>query len=864
MAQAKDKARVSVLPFRVHSIEPLDHLKKGLQEMITARMANKGFPVIDPQVVNRHPKAPLPLLELKDIYDIGKDLGADWVVVGSLTQIGRKISIDLKVVDVTGARIPFSIFMVEDDMDALPDAVERAATSIENQITGVVQVDSVRVEGNKRIEREAILAVIESKKGERLDHDRLDKDLRAVYKMGFFKDVNVEMEDGPGGKIVTFKVAEKPTLGQISFKGNKAVKNDDLNKEVGIKRYSILNRNEIKQSINRLKEYYRKNGYYNVEIVEKIEELPHNEVSLIYDINEGDKVYITKIQFVGNTKFDDDDLKDIMETSEKGFFSWVTKSGLLERKKLEFDIHKIISFYHNHGYIRAKAGEPGISYEKEKGLIITTEIIEGPQYGVNNVRIEGDLIKPVDDLLKTVNINKEKFFNREVVRKDTLDLGGIYADEGYAHADVSPIIKEDDKNHLVDITYNISKKGKVRFERINISGNTVTRDKVIRRELKVYEGEYFSGEGLRKSAANLHRLGYFEDVEVQTKPGSQDDLMVLNINVKERATGSFSVGAGYSSFEGSIGMFQISQNNLLGFGQKLMASARLGSRTTDLDIRFTEPWLFDRPLSAGVDLFKWIVEYDEYTKDSLGGALTFGFPLGLDDFTRGSITYAYNDADVSDIRENAATVIKDMEGSNLTSSIAFGITRDSKDRPWNTTKGSVNSLSFEYAGGFLGGDSYFNKYHARSAWYFPLMWKTVFLIQGRIGYVKRREGGKLFVYEKFTLGGINTVRGYEFASISPRDPETGDKIGGERMWVCNLEYRFPLLVEQGVVGIVFYDAGNVFTETEGFSREARRSVGIGARWYSPVGPLRMEYGRKLDARTGESAGELEFTVGGSF
>ena len=864
MGQAKEKGTVAVLPFKVHAIEPLDHLKKGLQEMVTVRMANKGFPVISAEVVNRHPKAFLPLLKLEDILDIGKGLGADWVIMGSLTQVGRKISLDLKVADVTAVRAPFSIFMVEDDIDALPDAVERAATSIYNQITEVVQVDSVRVEGNKRIESEAILAVIESKKGEGLDHDQLDKDLRAVYKMGFFKDVNVEMEDGPGGKIVTFKVTEKPAIGQIAFKGNKAVKEGDLSEEVGIKRYSILNRTDIKQSINRLKEYYLKYGYYNVEILERIQELPNNEVSLIYEIKEGDKVYITKIQFVGNTKFDDDELKDIMETSEKGFLSWITKSGLLDRKKLELDTHKIISFYHNQGYIRAKAGEPEISYEKDTGLTITIEIIEGHQFEMNSVKIEGDLIKPVDDLLKTVNINREKFFNREVVRKDTLSLRGIYADEGYAHADVAPLIKEDDKNFLVDITYKISKKEKVRFERINITGNTVTRDKVIRRQLKVYEGEYFSGEGLRKSAANLHRLGYFEDMEIQTKKGSQDDLMVLNINVKERPTGSFSIGTGYSSFEGAIGMFQVSQNNLFGYGQRLMASAQLGSRKTDFDIRFTEPWLFDKNVSAGVDLFKWAVEYDEYTKDSLGAGFTFGFLLGLDEFTRGSMGYRYDDADISDIREDASQVIKDLEGRNITSSITLGIKRDSKDKPWNTMKGSVNGLSIEYAGGFLGGDSYFNKYLATSAWYFPLPWKTVFVVQGRVGYVTKRSGGTLPVYDKFTLGGINTVRGYEYASISPRDPETGDKIGGEKMWIYNFEYRFPVMKEQGVVGLVFFDAGNVFEETENFSLKARRSVGAGARWYSPVGPLRMEYGRKLDKRTGESAGEWEFTMGGSF
>jgi outer membrane protein insertion porin family len=475
------------------------------------------------------------------------------------------------------------------------------------------------------------------------------------------------------------------------------------------------------------------------------------------------------------------------------------------------------------------------------------------------------LIRPADELLKKTSIKKENFYNREVVRRDTLGLREIYANDGYAYADVSPIIKEDDKKHIVDITYNISKGKKVRFERINIAGNTITRDKVIRREFKVIEGDYFSGEALKKSNRNIHRLGYFEDVEVQTKKGSRDDLMVLNIKVKERPTGSFSVGAGFSSFEGMVGMLQLAQNNLFGYGQKISASTRAGGKTQQFDIRFTEPWLFDRPLSAGVDAFKLKQELVEYTKDSMGGALRFGFPLGLDDFTRGRVRYAYDDAEISDIEENAAVAIKNMAGINVTSSITLGIVRDSKDRPWNTSRGSLNSASFEYAGDFLGGDAAFNKYLGTSTWYFPLPWKTVFMAKGRLGYVKGRSGGKLPIYQKFRIGGINTVRGFDFASISPRDLTTGDRIGGEKMMAYNFEHRFPLIKEQGVVGLVFFDAGDVVTQDEDFTfSEIRRSAGTGIRWYSPIGPLRLEWGKNLDPQGDESSSRWEFSVGGLF
>ncbi|MDP6179549.1 MAG: POTRA domain-containing protein, partial [Desulfatiglandales bacterium] len=366
--QAAKKEKVAVLPIRIHSIQPLDHLKLSLQEMLATRINEKGLDVINPAIVNKHSLAFLSTFELRDSLTLGKDLGADWVILGSLTQIGERISLDLEVVDISLVNPPFSIFMMEDDIDRLADVAKRASASIYNQVTGVVQIDSIRVKGNRRIEKEAILALVGSKKGGSLDNDQLDKDLRTIFKMGFFRNVNIETEDGPKGKIITFSVTEKPSIANIFFKGNKEVKEGVLKEETGIKQYSILNPSEIRQSVNRLKEYYRQKGYYNIEIMEKMEELPNNEVSLIYEINEGAKVYITKIEFIGNTKFDDDDLKDIMETSEKGFFSWITKSGLLDEKKLEFDVQKIASFYHNHGYIRARAGEPKISYEKEKGV----------------------------------------------------------------------------------------------------------------------------------------------------------------------------------------------------------------------------------------------------------------------------------------------------------------------------------------------------------------------------------------------------------------------------------------------------------------------------------------------------------------
>jgi len=855
--QAEEKRTVAVLPFVIYSLESMDHLKQGLQEMLTLHMAESGLPVINLNVVNQHPMASLPLLEEKDIFSLGKDLGADWLVTGSLTQIGRKISLEVKLCDIDAEKPPFSIFKAEDDTDKVADVVERASASIYNQITGIVKIDSVQVKGNKRIGSEDILAVIESKKGDDFDPDQLNKDLRAILEMGYFTDVGIEKEHGPEGEIVTFTVTEKPSIREISFEGNKKILEYKLNEEVGINLYEILDRSEIRQSVKRLEEYYQKKGYYNVHIEERIDELPDNEVSLTYKINEGEKVYIEKIQFVGNNKFDDDDLKDIMETSEKGFYSWFTNAGLLEKDKLEYDLYKLTSFYNNNGYINAKLSEPEISYnKKEKGLTITISVTEGNQYKVNSIKLEGDLIRSESELLGYIKADEEDSFNREAIYTDVETLKGVYANDGYPYAEVSPVIKEDDENQLVDITYNISKEDRVRFERINITGNTKTRDKVIRRELAVSEGDYYSGKALTKSMENLARLGYFEDVDVQSKKGSQDDLMVLDVNVKEKHTGSLLFGVQYGGYYGGGGYLEVERANLFGRGQKLSISAFVLGRQKDVHIQFIEPWLFNTSISSAIYLYDVKLDYLFYTTSYRGGALGFGFPLerlGLDEYTRGSVQYAYSEYGDTIIMPTLFGWI-DMEFKYKTGSVTLGIWRDSKDRPFTTTKGSVNSFSFETAGGFLGGDSGYNKYLVESTWFFPLPRSTVFVARGRWGLINRKADQGLPIYTKFRIGGMDTVRGFEEYSLSPRDPVTGIRIGGEKMMIYNFEYRFPLAGEQGLMGLVFFDAGNVFTKDENFSFSGiRKSAGIGIRWWSPMGPLRIEYGQNLDPQWYESS-----------
>lgn len=852
---------VAVLPFEIYAADYPERLGVDAQRMLGDILSEKGAGVVSAEEVNAHPLAGKPGLSRREMVEIARSLGASAVIGGSLTQVGREVSIDLSLIE--EGRDPKLFFMTAGHMDQLRETMARIAGSVFLEVSGVPQVESVQVEGNRRIEDAAILRVVETSMGDPVDPSRLDRDLRAVYGMGFFDDVRTRVEAGPRGQIVIFEVTEKPSVGKIVFSGNRKIKDDELLKTLGYRLYSVYAPSEVRQSINRLKELYREKAYYNAEITVDVTDLPNNEVQVEYRINENQKVFITDISFTGNNAFDDRRLRRIMLTSEKGFFSWITSSGRLDERKLEIDMLKISSFYHNQGYIKARVADPEIIFDKEKGINLVFAIEEGPRYRVGELAVGGEIDRPEEELLAKLKLHPGHVFNREILREDVEIIRDVFVDQGYAYTDVALSTRENEKDHTVDVTFNVTRGQKVRFERILISGNTSTRENVIRRELRAIEGRYFSGEAFRKSTANLHRLGFFEDVEVQTRKGSSEERIILDVKVEERPTGVFSAGAGYSSEDSAFVMFQLGEQNLLGKGYRLFANARIGGKSSLYDISFTNPWVFDTPISIGTDVYKWEREWTDYDRDSYGGALTVGFPLWLDEYTRGSVKYGYDNAKISNVLDTAAWQIREMVGKNVTSSTTLEIRRNSTDRPWNTTTGSINSLSFEYAGGVFGGDEYFNRYEARSAWFFPVKWGTAIMAQGRLGFVTRRSGGNLSVFQKYNLGGIDTVRGFDYGTISPR--EGNNFVGGEKMMVYNLEYRFPLAAEQGVAGVLFFDAGNVFPRNDSLSFSGiRKSAGAGIRWYSPMGPLRLEYGRNLDPKPWESNGRWEFTVGGFF
>jgi len=860
---ALETVNVLVLPFEVNSQEELSYLHDQIPQVIKNHLKQNGAAVLEPD------PAMISSLTGKDISAdeirrIGVNSGAHNIIWGSITLIGHHFSLDVKMIETIGNELPKAFILEGEGIENLSGSLKEISLDIGMKIFKQEKVLKVFVEGNKRIETDAIRRVVKTEEGSIYSSKNLSDDLKAIYAMGYFDDARIESEDTPEGKVVTFKVKEKSTIRVILIKGNRIYEDEKIRGVLNIKTGSILNFVMIKKNVERIEGLYKEKNYHNMKVEYKIHEFDNNQADLEFIISEGSKALIKNIIFEGNKAYSSSKLKKLMSTSEKNIFSWVSSAGDLNREDLNQDIAKIAAFYHNNGFIQAKVGEPQIDTH-ESWIDIAIKIDEGPQFKVGKVEITGDLIFPQGKLIEKIMIGKEKFYNRQVLQRDVLALTDIYSDEGYAYADIVPGIDQDRDKMIVNINFVISKGKPVYFEEILIGGNSKTRDKVIRRELLVYEQELHSGVKLKKSIRNLHRLDYFENIKVDTLKGSSDDKMVLKIDVTEKPTGAFTFGAGYSSVEKVFGMASISQRNLFGRGQVLALKTQLGSVSNRYTLSFTEPWLFDIPLSAGFDLYSWEYDYDTFDKDSKGGGIRFGYPVY--EFTRIYMTYALDFADITNIEIDAPDTIKEMAGNNVSSSITTALKYDSRDKVFNPTEGAEHTISIQYAG--LGGDIGFTKYILETGWFIPLFKGTVGSIHAKTGYVSQNSGQKLPSYERFNLGGINSLRGFDWEDLSPKKINSEGvltNIGGNKFVQFNFEYLFPLIKEVGVMGVLFFDTGDVYDNDESVDLgNLRESVGGGIRWYSPMGPMRIEYGYILDPVKNESkGGKWEFTVGTVF
>lgn len=723
-----------------------------------------------------------------------------------------------------------------------------------------IVVKDISVQGNRRVQEAVILGRVSAKVGSPFVPTRQAEDIRAIFSLGFFDDVQLKVEDFEGGVKLTFVVVERPFVRDIVFAGNKKLDSAALQEKIDLKLGSVYNPVAVTRAVDKLKEYYEEEGYFEVAITPDAEKLPDGDVTVTFRIAEGRKITIDKIVIEGSKGLKPSEIKDFMLTQERQFF---ILRGTVQRQKLDEDVDRIVQLYNDHGYIQARVESSDIQVDRVKALaIIKVVIVEGPQFSVGGVDVTGNNVLPLEEIKRQILLAPSDIFSRSKLRDSVRGITEVYGIIGRASADVNPNVTQDMLSRKVNITFEIAEGPEVFVERINISGNTRSEEKILRREIPMAEGELFTTQKLNRAKQRLVNLNYFDKVTATTAPGTSKDKIVVNIDVTEKPTGLFSIGGGYSSQDGVLGTLDLSQRNFLGKGWEVFLKVRGGSQVQQGQIGFTEPWLFDRPLAAGFDLFNNRRLLPDYTVNSLGGDIRLGHPLG--DYSRVSAMYRISDDKISGIASTASNELLGAKGDHLISLVGTSIGRDTRDHPFETTRGSTQGVGVDFAGvGF--GEKFVRTIVGAS--YFQPMWLD-HVLSGRIlgGYIVGWSDESVPLFERFNLGGSNTLRQFKAFQVSPKD-DSGTKIGGNSELVGNLEYVVPLFF--GIRAAVFYDVGNVWgpDEAKGSTfdiTDLRHGAGLGFRWLSPFGPLRVDYGIKLDRRKGESFGNFNFSVGSAF
>ncbi len=720
------------------------------------------------------------------------------------------------------------------------------------------RVSKVEVTGNERVDTAVITNNIKTKAGDGYNLDKIREDMKNIYKTGFFSDVQIDIRDAEKGKAVTFVVIERPPVKSILVSGNKKIKTDDLVDKVKVKTGAVLNIEKVKESMDEIRKLYSGKGYYAARVTYEIDYGEKYDATVTFVIDEPQLSYVKKIAFTGNKHFKDSTLKGYMQTKEKGIFSWFTGSGILDEDVLGQDRRNLEAFYHDKGYTKVQVGVPDIKISKDgKSITITTAIEEGVVHKVGTIEFAGDVIVPREELLKKIKTKPGELFRTTVFYEDVLTITDIYQDMGYAFAEVSPTTMIDDDNHIVNATFNITKNQEVYFNRINIVGNTRTRDKVIRRELKFAEGDRFSITGIKDSKKKLKNTTFFKDTDFKVLKTDDPKKVNIDLNVEEKPTGTFSVGAGYSTAEQVIVSGSISEDNFLGTGRKVSLEAALSSYTNEFRLSYLEPYIFDKNISAGFSLFNFKRYMDTYDYKRTGGNIALIKPLTDD--VKGMVKYRLENVDVTDIDASASTYIKEQEGTTLTSSMLFSLTKNTIDDVMNPTKGVNTGITLETAGGPFGGDNYFVSIVGFYGRYIPIKFMdSSFFIKGTMGSIGGYSGHEVPITEKFYVGGLNSIRGFRYGEAGPMD-ENDEPIGAKNEMYFNFEWIFPLYKPAGVKGVLFFDTGAGFDSWS--SLRMRTAAGAGIRWFSPLGPIRLEFGFNLNPKENERKSLFDFAIG---
>jgi len=734
-------------------------------------------------------------------------------------------------------------------------------------LAGTVQAQEERIYkitvlGNSKLDEGVIREGIRSREGGPFSADQVREDLRSIFALGYFTDVQVDIKSDPQGKEVIFIVVEKPTIKEVVITGNDKVKLDDIKEKLTLAPRSVLNLDKVKENAELIRRLYFSKGYYGVKVDPKIDTLETNEAMVTFQIEEGPKGHVQKILFKGNERIKRSELKKVMMTKEWNILSIITKVGVLDEDMLKNDVQLLTAYYMDHGYIDIKISDPKVDFSDPKRIRIEIDITEGSQFRFGDIDFTGDVLTTKEDLFRIITIRRNDIFSNSAIRRDVGALTEAFANQGYAYVEASPDTSIDRANLSVNLTFNVDKKKQVTFERIRITGNTKSRDKVVRRELQVAEGELYNVTGLNESQARLKRTGYFKEVEFATNRGSADDKIDLDVKVEEAPTGALTLGLGYSSEFQAMVSASLSDRNLFGLGYSGLVKASLGSAdSSDFRVSFTDPYFLGYPYAVGFDVYREkIGTFDTYSYDVLGGDLRAGKELGP--HLRIDAMYKWEKVNIYDVSLGASDYIKDQEGISTTSAISATLMRDTRNDYFLPSRGGRHSLFGQVAGGILGGTNDFVKGFLLTSWYFPLPLTLVYNLRGQIGAIEPYGGKEVPVNEEFFIGGINTVRGFEYGMAGPVD-RNGDPDGSQYGFAVTNEVIFPVYKDLGLMGAAFCDVGRGFNSLSDLT-PIKVGVGFGIRWISPFGPIRIDWGWNPNPQEFEKSNVLEFGMGSTF
>ena len=706
-----------------------------------------------------------------------------------------------------------------------------------------VQVRNIDVIGLQRVELETVLSYINIQKNEKVSQEELDDALKRLYNTGLFADV--VMDVAANGNL-NIRLLENPIVNKRVFDGNEKIDDEMLEKEVQLAPRSVFSKAKVQEDVQRILEIYKRSGRYAAVVDPKVIVRSENRVDLIYEINEGPIASISKINFIGNTHYSDDDLQSEIMSKETRWFRIFSSKENYDAEKTNYDKELLRRFYLKHGYadFAVSSAVAELSPDK-KSFVITYVLDEGPRYKIGDISIKSQISEvDVKPMYKEVLIEQGDWYNAQKIEKTVTALTDELGKKGFAFVDVEPQLVRHTASSKIDVIFNINEGERIFVDRINISGNTRTHDEVIRREFRIEEGDAFNASKIKASRRNVENLNYFSKVDIETVP-TDNNKADVNVNVEEKSTGSFNVGVGYSTVNGALVRAGINEDNFQGKGQQLGADVSVSQRSQDYDLSFTEPYFMGLPLRAGVDLFRSEQDYQDegsYDRETTGGRLRLGWNY-TDDLSQ-QLRYTLRQDKIANVDGYSSIYIKQEEGTSTGSVIGQTLYYDKRDSSINPKEGYFLSFGNDVAG--AGGDEKYFKFDAKAYTYYTMADYYTFKLFANAGYIVGYGDEDVRLAQRYYLGG-STLRGFEFAGIGARDKYTDDALGGNWMLYTGAEMSFPIgLDELGIRGRTFVDMGmigepdNIDRRIVEYSSSPRVATGFGFQWLSPMGQIDVD------------------------